>query len=195
MFSLLTGLLQKPSRRLDTGLRIIGVKRPYEGIYESFKKRTQWKIENSILAKAQKLIAKLPRENSPENKMKAIILIIKLMMVVIFLRCVAKYFQAYIAEKIVQITVTNLRKDVFSHVLNMPLGYFTNERPSNTMSRIVKDTSDMAHALKIMLGKAIREPLNSMVALSKQPNKPLPMSLFRHYPTATTHSLANKGPA
>ena len=127
--------------------------------------RTQWQIKDNLLAKAQNLIAGLPRGNTPENKMQAIILIVKLMLVVTLFRCIAKYFQVFIAEQIVQITVTRMRNDVFNHVLNMPLSYFSDERPSDAMSRIVKDTADMAHALKIMLGKAIREPLNSLVAL------------------------------
>lgn len=128
-------------------------------------KRTSVKFEGAVLAKGQQLISHLPRDTSPEGKMKAIILIIELMLVVTFLRCIAKYFQAYIAEKIVQVTVTNMREDVFSHVLRMPMGYFSSERPSDAMSRIVKDTAEMSHALKIMFGKAIREPLNALVGL------------------------------
>ncbi|MCP4452950.1 MAG: ABC transporter ATP-binding protein [Planctomycetes bacterium] len=127
--------------------------------------RAKWNVGDSILSKGQALIAHLPRDTSPQGKMKAIILIIELMLVITLLRCIAKYFQAYIAEQIVQVTVTNMRKDVFSHVLRMPLGYFSNERPSDTMSRIIKDTGEMAHALKIMFGKAIREPLNALVGL------------------------------
>ena len=128
-------------------------------------KRTRHGLEGGILAKGQQMISRLPRDTSPEGKMKAIILIIELMLVVTFLRCIAKYFQAYIAEKIVQITVTRMREDVFSHVLRMPMGYFANERPSDAMSRIVKDTGEMSHALKIMFGKAIREPLNALIGL------------------------------
>ncbi|MCF7973708.1 MAG: ABC transporter ATP-binding protein/permease [Phycisphaerae bacterium] len=128
-------------------------------------KRTKWNIEGAVLAKGQQIISHLPRDTSPAGKMKAIILIIEIMLFVTFLRCIAKYFQAYIAEKIVQVTVTNMRQDVFSHILRMPLGYFTNERPSDAMSRIVKDTAEMSHALKIMFGKAIREPMNAVVGL------------------------------
>ena len=131
----------------------------------NWSKRTQHRLEGSVLAQGQRMISHLPRDTSPEGKMKAIILIIKLMLVVTLLRCIAKYFQAYIAEKIVQVTVTRMREDVFSHVLRMPLGYFSNERPSDAMSRIVRDTGEMSHALKIMFGKAIREPLNALVGL------------------------------
>jgi ABC-type multidrug transport system fused ATPase/permease subunit len=129
-------------------------------------KQAQWQVELAALGWGQKLLIHLPRENTSENTMKAIVLIVEIMLMVTFLRCIAKYFQAYLAEKIVQVIVTDLRRDVFSHVMRMPMGYFSNEKPSDCMSRIVKDTGEMAHALKIMLGKAIREPLNALVALS-----------------------------
>ncbi len=136
-----------------------------QGLAWNWRTRTGDRLEGGILAMGHRMISRLPRDTSPEGKMKAIILIIELMLVVTLLRCIAKYFQAYIAEKIVQITVTHMREDVFSHVLRMPLGYFSNERPSDTMSRIIKDTGEMSHALKIMFGKAIREPLNALVGL------------------------------
>ncbi len=101
----------------------------------------------------------LPRERTRENTTKTVVYIILAMVLVTIIRCLAKFYQEYIVQKIVQIGVNHLREDAFSHALEMPVGYFANERPSDTVSRIVSDTSVMGKAVKIMLGKALREPL------------------------------------
>jgi ABC-type multidrug transport system fused ATPase/permease subunit len=86
--------------------------------------------------------------------------------VVTIVRCVAKFYQGYLAEKVVQIGVNRLREDAYVHIMNMPVGFFINERPSDTVSRLVNDTGTMGKAVKIMLGKALREPLNAVCMLT-----------------------------
>ena len=104
----------------------------------------------------------LPREQTKENKTKAVTFIILAMGVVTIIRCLAKFYQGYMAQKVVQIGINHLREDAFSHAMDMPIGYFANERPSDTVSRIIGDTGVMGKAVKIMLGKALREPLNAL---------------------------------
>ena len=81
---------------------------------------------------------------------------------VTIIRCLAKFYQSYMAQKVVQVGINHLREDAFEHVMNLPMGFFANERPSDAVSRIVRDTSVMGKAIKIMLGKALREPLNAL---------------------------------
>ena len=104
-------------------------------------------------------ISLLPREQTAQNKIRTVTFIILAMVVVTIIRCLAKFYQEYIAQKIVQVGINHLREDAFGHALDMPVGYFANERPSDTVSRIVSDTAVMGKAIKIMLGKALREPL------------------------------------
>ena len=110
----------------------------------------------------EKLMGLLPREEARQNKTKAVIFIIVLVGVVTVVRCLAKFGQGYLAQRVVQIGINRLREDTFGHVMSMPVGFFTNERPSDTVSRIVRDTTVMGKAIKIMLGKALREPLNAV---------------------------------
>jgi len=107
----------------------------------------------------EKWINYLPREQTKENKAKAIIFIILAVGMVTVIRCLAKFYQEYMAQKVVQVGINHLREDAFGHAMDMPVGFFANERPSDTVSRIVGDTSVMGKAIKIMLGKALREPL------------------------------------
>jgi subfamily B ATP-binding cassette protein MsbA len=108
----------------------------------------------------------IPRANTPDNKVRAIVLMIVAMFIVTILRCIAKYFQGYIAHKVVNVSISNLRADLFEHITNMPVGYFSGERPSDFVSRIVNDTLVMADSLKVLLGKALREPLNAVFMMA-----------------------------
>ncbi len=110
----------------------------------------------------EKLMSLLPRENTKSNKAKSVVFIIAVMGVVTIIRCVAKFYQSYIAQKIVQVAINRLRGDAYEHVMDIPMGYFGSERPSDTISRVIGDTASMGTGVKILLGKALREPLNAV---------------------------------
>jgi len=110
----------------------------------------------------ENLINILPREQTSENKTKAVIYIIIGIGIITVIRCTAKFFQEYMTQKVVQISINHLREDTFAHALEMPIGFFVRERPSDTVSRIIRDTEVMGRAIKVMLGKALREPLNAL---------------------------------
>ena len=113
----------------------------------------------------EKWLSFLPRQQTKENKTKAVIFIILAIGVVTIIRCIAKFYQQYLAQKVVQIGINHMREDAFGHAMDMPIGFFAHERPSDTVSRIVNDTRVMGKAIKIMLGKALREPLNALFML------------------------------
>jgi ABC-type multidrug transport system fused ATPase/permease subunit len=107
----------------------------------------------------------LPRVQTKENKTKAVIFIILAVGVATIIRCLAKYYQEYLAQKVVQVAVNHLREDAFGRALYLPIGFFANTRPSDTVSRIIRDTNVMAAAIRVILGKALREPLNALFLL------------------------------
>jgi len=118
-----------------------------------------------VASAGQRAVSFVPRQQGRENKTKAVIYIILAVGVLTIIRCLAKFYQGYLAEKIVQIGVNRLREDAFGRVLCMPMSFFVDERPSDTVSRIVRDTNVMGRAVKMMLGKALREPLNAAVMM------------------------------
>jgi ABC-type multidrug transport system fused ATPase/permease subunit len=127
--------------------------------------RIKWEVKLAIIERAQWVVGLLPREQNQPDSTRAVIFIIWVIGVATIIRCLAKFYQDYMAQKVVQIGINHLREDAFGHVMNMPIGFFANERPSDTVSRIIRDTSVMGNAIKIMLGKALREPLNAMFML------------------------------
>lgn len=114
---------------------------------------------------AYRLVSVVPREQTEANRTKAVILIILAVTIITVIRCIARYHQQYLAEKVVQVGVNRLREDAFVHVINMPIGFFSRERPSDSVSRLVRDTSVMGIGIKVLLGKALQEPLNTIFLL------------------------------
>ncbi len=114
---------------------------------------------------AQRAVGLLPREENRDTRTKAIVMIILLMGLFTVIRCLAKFYQIYLAQKVMQVGVNHIREDAFGRALDMPMGFFVNERPSDTVSRIVRDTSVLGGAIKMFLGKALREPLIALFML------------------------------
>jgi ABC-type multidrug transport system fused ATPase/permease subunit len=128
--------------------------------------RIKWNIKTVVMKYAQAALSGLPRDRSEDSLTKAVIFIVLVIGIITVIRCLAKYYQSYLAEKVVQVGINNLRRDVFWHVMNMPMGYFALERPSDTVSRLVRDTGVMGNGIKVLLGKALREPMNAMFFLA-----------------------------
>jgi ABC-type multidrug transport system fused ATPase/permease subunit len=115
---------------------------------------------------AQWVVGHVPRNETNEKKFKAIMVLVIAMTVVTILRCLARFYQSYLGEKIVQIAVTRIREDVFRHVMYMSVGFFAARGTSDTTSRIVGDVAVSGKGIKVLLGKAIREPFSAAAALA-----------------------------
>jgi len=143
---------------------------PYDNSYInglgwSWSDRAALAIKTGLTERLEWAVGFLPREQTLANRTKAVLFIILAVAVLTLVRCVAKFYQSYLAEKVVQVAVNRMREDTFGHALCLPMGFFVTERPSDTVSRIVRDTSVMGNAIKILLGKALREPLNALFML------------------------------
>ncbi|MCF7954332.1 MAG: hypothetical protein K9M75_00885, partial [Phycisphaerae bacterium] len=123
-------------------------------------------VEALVIPKIQWAMTSVPREQSSVTKRKAMIFIIVVMGIVTIIRCLARFVQNYLAEKIVQVAIAEVREDCFAKVMDMPVGRFTQQGSSDTTSRIVGDTAAAARGVKILLGKALREPMKALAILS-----------------------------
>lgn len=108
----------------------------------------------------------LSRVERKSKKMQSVIVIIIVMSFVTLLRCTARFYQTYLAEKVVLISITNLRQDIFSHAMHMPVGFFSSHGTSDTISRIMTDVDQSRKGIKVLLGKTLREPLKGLGTLT-----------------------------
>jgi subfamily B ATP-binding cassette protein MsbA len=131
-------------------------------------KRVQWLGRWNVVRFSQWAVSHLPRNEPLGNKARSVKFIILAMMIVTSIRCVATFTQRYLAEKVVQTTIAQLRREIFSHVMIMPVGFFsrTEKGTSDTVSRILGDTASAGKGVKILLGSALREPLKALVGVT-----------------------------
>ena len=115
---------------------------------------------------AQWPVSFIPRNETKENILQAMIVVIAGLTVMTIIRCWARYYQSYLAEKIVSIAKTKLREDVFRHTMYMPVGFFASRGTSDTTSRIIGDVTQSGRGIKILFGKTLREPLVAIGSLS-----------------------------
>ena len=115
---------------------------------------------------AQRLLRFVPPEQTRSNKTKVVVLIIILMVVFTIVRCTARFYQQYLADKVTQAALGGLREEMFSHAIDLPIGFFENEKPSDAVSRLIRDIGQLGIGVEIMLGKALREPLQAAALLA-----------------------------
>jgi len=133
--------------------------------------RLRWGVEWALVNRMQWVAGFLPRgdgkslEEARSDNERAVVIIIVAMGVITLVRCVATFYQKYLAEKVVQVAIARLRADVYRHVLYMPVGFFSAKGTSDTISRVVGDTATAGKGIKILLGKALREPMKAFFCL------------------------------
>ena len=132
---------------------------------QSFSKRLKWGLQWEAAEFSQWAVSFLPRGQDRETKRRAVTFIILVMAAITTARCFGRFYQSYLAEKIVQISIAHLREDVFAHVMDIPVGFFTYKGTSDTTSRLLGDISLTGKGIKILLGKTLREPFKAFWTL------------------------------
>ena len=108
----------------------------------------------------------ISRVETKETKSQAVKIIIILMIFATIARCIARFLQDYLCEKVVRVAVSNIREETFDHILMMPMGHFSDEGCGDTVSRLIRDTDSAGRGIKTVLGKAIREPVKAISTLA-----------------------------
>ncbi|WP_140938472.1 ABC transporter ATP-binding protein [Sphingobacterium lumbrici] len=77
----------------------------------------------------------------------------------VFISNLFRYFSQRIMENLRIHTLLNLRKTVFNNVLDLPLGYFTNQRKGDVISKISSDVQVVQYSVTGTLQVVFKEPL------------------------------------
>ena len=97
------------------------------------------------------------------DKIDALLKICVLVIVAFFLKNVFGYLQAYFLSYVEQGTMKDLRDKAYSHLHELPMGYFKQERVGNLISRIVNDVNVVQNSISAAFLNLIREPLTILV--------------------------------
>jgi len=100
------------------------------------------------------------------NKMAILLLICGIMMGSIFLKNLFFYISLYILNPLKNKVVTSFRADLYDKVLRLPIGYFTEQRKGDLMSRITNDISEVENSVVSTLEGWFKDPLQIILTLT-----------------------------
>ncbi|HEY8667846.1 MAG TPA: ABC transporter transmembrane domain-containing protein [Tepidisphaeraceae bacterium] len=86
---------------------------------------------------------------------------------IVLLACIGnvfRFFQEYLSDKAAIITVNDIRRKLYDHVLHVPLDFFGMKGSSDVTSRLVQDSQGLENGFKTVLGQAIQEPIKAAMA-------------------------------
>ncbi|MFC2118519.1 ABC transporter ATP-binding protein [Bacteroidota bacterium] len=121
-----------------------------------FKKEV---IENIFKYKINYMI-----ENS--GKVNTLVFVSILVLIMFFLKNLFIYFANFFMAPIRNGVVKNIRNNIYDKILKLPLGYFSNERKGDIISRMTSDVQEVEWSIMSSLEMMFREPLNIIIFLT-----------------------------
>ncbi len=97
--------------------------------------------------------------NGPYGKSGALVFICLLIISTTFLKNLFLYWSSYISNPIRSATITFLRNDVYEKILSLPIGYFTERRKGDLISRMTNDIYEIESSVISTLEGLIKDPL------------------------------------
>jgi ATP-binding cassette, subfamily B, bacterial MsbA len=101
-----------------------------------------------------------------DNPMAVLWLICGFMLGSIILKNLFLYASYYILNPLKNRVVTRFRGDLYDKVLSLPIGYFTEKRKGDLMSRITNDISEVEYSIVGTLEGWLRDPLQIILTLT-----------------------------
>ena len=122
-----------------------------------------WNFSASGLMESLKyFLSQLIRLHSEVFALGAICLII---IVAIFLKNFFSYLSYYVLTPMRNYVMTKLRADLYAKILELPIGYFTEQRKGDIISRMSNDANEIEWSVMSTLEGLIRDPLNILIIL------------------------------
>ncbi len=99
------------------------------------------------------------------GQMHALMMISVLIVIVFMLKNLTRYLGMYYMQPIRNGVVRDIRNKLYDKILSLPIGYFTEERKGDLMSRMTSDVQQVEWSIMNSLEASFREPLNIILFL------------------------------
>lgn len=100
------------------------------------------------------------------GKVQALGFICLIVIVMILLKNLFLYLSSYLSSPIRNGIIHDMRYDLFSKILKLPIGYFSEERKGDILSRMTNDLQEVEVSIISVLDAAIRNPIMIIVYLA-----------------------------
>ena len=100
-----------------------------------------------------------------DGKVYVLAFICVMVLIAVFLKNVFTYLSYYILAPMRNGVMNRLRKELFQKILIMPIGYFTEQRKGDIMSRMTNDVGELEGSVVGTVEGLIKDPLNLIILL------------------------------
>jgi len=97
--------------------------------------------------------------SQPNGKIESLAYICVLIVIFIFFKNLFVYLSSYVLNPVKNAIVNHLRSDLYNKVLQLPIGYFTEKRKGDLISRITNDISEVEASVVGTMEGYVRDPL------------------------------------
>lgn len=133
------------------------------------------KADPSAIEQLHTFIFELTEKNGPIN---ALALICVAIVLFVSLKNIFLYLSIYILAPLRNAILRRLRNELFIKILSLPIGYFTDERKGDIMSKMTNDINEVEVSVISVLEVFIREPLMLIFFLGTMISISPSLSLF-----------------
>src|SRR5690606_18454939 len=88
-----------------------------------------------------------------------------IIIITVFLKNVFLYLSYYVLAPMKNSVMTRLRADLYNKLLHLPIGYFTDQRKGDVMSRMTNDIGELENSVVGTMEGLIKDPLNILIIL------------------------------
>ena len=91
--------------------------------------------------------------------------ILALVLAMAILRNILRFVQEFLVQSTVWYAIMNLRCDMYNTALHLPVTFYSREGTTDTMSRFLHDTSELAKGQITLFGKTLVEPAKAIASI------------------------------
>lgn len=110
-------------------------------------------------------ISNLIIKNGSEGPVLALALICVIVILSVLLKNLFLYLSFYILAPIKNSIMTKLRQELYDKLLQLPIGFFTEQRKGDVMSRMTNDIGELEGSVVGTMEGFIKDPLNILIIL------------------------------
>ncbi len=121
---------------------------------------------NDLIQYINYQISNLIAINGANGAIIALGYICVVIIITVFLKNVFLYLSYYVLAPMKNSVMTHLRADLYNKLLQLPIGYFTDQRKGDVMSRMTNDIGELENSVVGTMEGLIKDPLNILIILT-----------------------------
>lgn len=102
----------------------------------------------------------------PEDRFNGVLLLIIVIWCLTLVGATANFLHQYLSQTLATITIAEVRRDLFDHVLRLPLSRVSAQGSSEYTARIIRDTAGLEAGFIGLLGKSVAQISKGVAALA-----------------------------